>query len=38
MREQGLSWVDIVGEFACAFMIVIGMPVGLMFLGEIMGY
>lgn len=38
MREAGMSWFDILGEFLCAFMIVIGFPVGMMFLGEMLGY
>ena len=38
MREQGLSWFDIAGELLCAAFIMIGLPVGLMLLGEMMGY
>jgi hypothetical protein len=38
MREQGLSWFDIAGEFFCAAFIMIGFPVGMMFLGEMLGY
>ena len=38
MRDAGLSWFDIAGEFFCAAFIMIGFPVGLMLLGEMMGY
>ncbi len=38
MREQGLSWFDIAGEFFAAAFIMIGFPVGMMLLGEMLGY
>jgi hypothetical protein len=38
MRDAGLSWFDIAGEFLAAAFIMIGLPVGLMLMGEMMGY
>ena len=38
MREAGMSWFDIAGEFFAAAFIMIGFPVGMMFLGEMLGY
>ena len=38
MRDAGLSWFDITGEFLTAAFVMIGFPVMLMLLGEMMGY